>query len=150
MTDGTSLPSDKANRVAGAIESIERNVTALRRKQSISRSAYTQAGNQDFRDSVERKFEKLAEAMLDIADQLLKHERGASPSGRREKIRALQRENVLDAQLTQDILDAVGFKEVLSHTYGPIINDDIVYDTLQNSLQQYVAFAEAIDEYLSE
>jgi uncharacterized protein YutE (UPF0331/DUF86 family) len=39
---------------------------------------------------------------------------------------------------------------VLSHTYGPIINDDIVYDALQNSLQQYVNFAEAIDEYLRE
>jgi uncharacterized protein YutE (UPF0331/DUF86 family) len=148
MNDGSSLPSDKANRIAEAIESLERNVTALRQKQSISRSAYTGVGNQDLRDSVERKFEKLAEAILDIADQVLKHECGASPNGRNEKIRALHRENVLDAQLTQDVLDAVGFKEVLSHTYGPIINDDIVYDALQNSLQQYVDFAEAIDEYL--
>lgn len=85
MTDGPSLPSDKANRIADAIESIERNVTALRQKQSISRSVYTEDSNQDFRDSVERKFEKLAEAMLDIADQIVKHERGASSSGRREK-----------------------------------------------------------------
>lgn len=150
MTNESSLPNDKANRIAEAVESIERNVTALRQKQSISRSAYTESGNQDLRDSVERKFEKLAEAMLDIADQVLKHERGASPNGRNETIRALHREDVLDSHLTQDILDAVGFKEVLSHTYGPIINDDIVYDALQNSLQQYVNFAEAIDMYLRE
>jgi hypothetical protein len=84
MNDESSLPSDKVNRIAEAVESLERNVTALRQKQSISRSAYMNAGNQDLRDSVERKFEKLAEAMLDIADQVLKHERGASPNGRNE------------------------------------------------------------------
>ena len=132
MTDGPSLPSDKANRVAEAIESIERNVTALRRAQSQSRSEYESPDNRDRRDSVEREFEKLAEAMLDIADQLMKHERGRSPSSRKETIRALNHEGILSDRLTQDVLDAIGFRDVLSHTYGPIINDDIVYDALQN------------------
>lgn len=95
MTDGASLPSDKANRVAEAIESIERDVTALRRAQSQSRSEYESPDNRDRRDSVERKFEKLAEAMLDIADQLVKHERGRSPSSRKETIRALNHEGIL-------------------------------------------------------
>jgi hypothetical protein len=39
---------------------------------------------------------------------------------------------------------------VLAHTYGPVVNDDIVYDALQNSLDRYVAFVECIDQYLSD
>lgn len=79
------LPSDRVNRITEAIEDIERNLSALREKQQLSRAEYKASDNQDLRDAVERKFEKLAEAVLDIADQLLKHERGSSPRGRKDK-----------------------------------------------------------------
>lgn len=141
------LPSDRANRITEAIEDIEQNLAALREKQQLSRADYKASDKQDLRDAVERKFEKLAEAVLDIADQLLKHERGSSPRGRKDKIRELRREGILSDTLTEKLLDAVEFRDVLSHTYGPIINDDIVYDSLQTSLGRYVEFAEAVDEY---
>lgn len=141
------LPSDRANRITEAIEDIERNLNTLREKQKLSRTEYKASEKQDLRDAVERKFEKLAEAVLDIADQLLKHERGSTPRKRKEKIRGLYQEKIIDDTLTEKLLDAVEFRDVLSHTYGPIINDDIVYDALKTSLGRYVEFAEMIDEY---
>lgn len=57
---------------------------------------------------------------------------------------------VIDDQLRQRLHDAIGFRDVLAHTYGPIVNDDIVYDALQNGLDRYVEFAEVVHRYLSE
>lgn len=59
MSD-TSLPADMLSRITDAIESIQRNVTALQERQDLSREAYKADRNRDLRDAVERKFEKLA------------------------------------------------------------------------------------------
>ena len=47
-----SLPPDAANRIADAVEDIERNVARLRELRDISREAYTAADRQDLRDAV--------------------------------------------------------------------------------------------------
>lgn len=115
MTDET-LPADRANRIADAVEAIERNVSQLRNHQQLSHEEYTSSDEQDRRDAIERKFVKLAEATVDMSERLR---------------------------------TAVGFRDVLAHTYGPIVNDDIVYDALQNDLERYVDFVKAVDGYLN-
>ncbi|WP_276255247.1 type VII toxin-antitoxin system HepT family RNase toxin [Halomontanus rarus] len=147
MSD-TSLPADMLSRITDAIESIQRNVTALQERQDLSREAYKADRNRDLRDAVERKFEKLAEAVLDVADQICKHERGLSTTYRKERIRTLEDEGVISPSISQDLQEAVGFRDVLSHSYGPIVNDDLVYDALQNGLDRYVEFAAAIRTYV--
>ena len=42
------------------------------------------------------------------------------------------------------------FRDVLAHTYGPVVNDGIVYDPLQDDHDRYVEFVEAIGTYLAE
>ncbi|WP_313692317.1 hypothetical protein [Halorarum halobium] len=59
------LPPDRANRIADAVEDVERNVTSRRGFQHVSRDAYTDPDEQDRRDVIERKFEKLTEATLE-------------------------------------------------------------------------------------
>ncbi len=56
------LSADRANRIADAVEDIERNVTRLRTYQQLSRAEYSATGEQDRRDAIERKFEKLADS----------------------------------------------------------------------------------------
>lgn len=143
------LPPDRANRIADAIEDIERNVTRLREYQQLSREEYVAPDQQDRRDSIERKFEKLAEAVLDIASELCKQERADVPERRKARVTALENEGIIDTDLADRLRTAVGFRDVLAHTYGPIVNDDIVFDALQNDLAQYVEFVEAVDEYLA-
>lgn len=77
MTD--DLRPDRANRIADAVEDIEQNVTRLRNYQSLSREEYVDPGQQDRRDAIERTFEKLTEATIDIATELCKAERGIAP-----------------------------------------------------------------------
>lgn len=91
----------------------------------------------------------MAEAVLDISSELCKQERADVPERRKARVTALENEGIIDAGLADRLRTAVGFRDVLVHTYGPIVNDDIVFDALQNDLAQYVEFVEAVDEYLT-
>lgn len=150
MSPADKIPHDRANRIAVAVEDIERNIARLRDVQEFTRSEYKAEENYDLRDSVERKFEKLTEAVLDIAEEICKHERGTVPHRRKQKVNNLESEGLITPDLAQRLREAIGFRDVLAHSYGPIVNDDLVYDALQTSLDRYVDFIEAIEEYLSQ
>jgi uncharacterized protein YutE (UPF0331/DUF86 family) len=72
------------------------------------------------------------------------------PEKRKDKITALAEEGIIDQALAERLRAAVGFRDVLAHTYGPVVNDDIVYDALQNDLERYVDFVKAVDGYLNQ
>jgi uncharacterized protein YutE (UPF0331/DUF86 family) len=78
MSEG--LRPDRANRIADAVEDIEQNVARLREYQCISHEEYVTPDEQDRRDALERKFEKLTEAVLDVATEICKVERGTAPN----------------------------------------------------------------------
>lgn len=142
------LTPERATRIADAVEDIETNVSQLRTYQTLSRDEYRADENRETREAVERKFEKLTAAVLDVARTVLKAEGITVPDQRKAVIAELERQGVIDADLAQQLRDAIGFRDVLAHAYGPIVNDDIVYDALQNSLDRYVAFVEAVSVYL--
>lgn len=145
-----SLSAARANRIADAVEAIEELVTQLQEHQELSHEEYTEPTAQDRRDAIERKFVKLTEATLDIARELCKQERNNPPERRKAQIEYLASEDIVDEELAEQLQEAVGFRDVLAHTYGSIVNDDIVYDALQNSLERYIVFVEAVDHYLQE
>lgn len=148
MTADDGLSPAQATRIADAVEDIETNVSRLRTYQELSREEYRASENREKREAVEREFEKLTAAVVDIARTVLKAEGVAVPDERKATITELEQRGIIDAPLAQKLRDAIGFRDVLSHSYGPIVNDDIVYDALQNSLDRYVSFVEAISEYL--
>jgi len=100
------------------------------------------------KEAVERRVETLSAAVIDVAETVRRVERGRVPDTRKETITALEADGVLDADLARRLREAVGFRDVLAHAYGPVVNDDIVYDALQNSLDRYVEFVEAIHRYM--
>jgi uncharacterized protein YutE (UPF0331/DUF86 family) len=171
------MKAERINRIVDAVEDIERNVERLRdtigytyvnefagtgrrirsraysrqyELQAVSMSEYTSDENQDLRDAVERKFEKLTEAVLDIAGELLKEEGVPVPERRKRRLSELEAEGIIEPALADRLRDSVGFRDVLSHTYGPVVNDEIVYEAMQNSLDRYVEFLVAVDRYLSD
>ena len=143
-------PADLLARIADGVEAIERTVTELRDIQGVSRAAYKRDENRLRRDAVERKFEKLTAAVIDVGETVLRIERGTVPDRRKAVVTELEAVGVIDPELGEKLRAAVGFRDVLAHTYGPVVNDDIVYDALQNSLDRYVVFVERIDQYLAE
>ena len=74
MAGDDDIPPELAHRIADAVEDVERNVEELRELQDLSRSEYRSDANRLRRDAVERKFEKLTAATLDIAETVLRIE----------------------------------------------------------------------------
>lgn len=147
--DRGEMPPARANRIADAIEAIERDVTRLRELQELSLEEYTDQGNQDLRDAVERKFEKLAEATIDVSKQLIEQEGRSVPARRKATIDEIEALGVVEPDLAERLREAVGFRDVLAHTYGPIVNDVLVYDALQHGLDRYVELVNGVSEYMN-
>lgn len=144
MTDA-GLPADRLNRILTAVETIEESLGVLARKQRISREEYKT--DSDTRDIVERRFVKMTEAAIDIAEEIVKHERGQPPETNPASMRTLGEMGVLSGALAEEMVQGAQFRNVLSHTYGNIIDHDVVYNALQD-LERYRAFVQAVREYL--
>lgn len=82
--------------------------------------------------------------------QVVKQEGRPVPGQRKETISTIEKLGIVDHDLADRLREAVGFRDVLAHTDGPIVNDELVYDALQHGLDRYVAFVEAIREYMSQ
>ncbi|MDG5778918.1 DUF86 domain-containing protein [Haloarculaceae archaeon H-GB2-1] len=144
MTNG-EIPTDRLNRILTAAETIEESLGVLARKQRISRADYK--ADSDTRDIVERRFVKMTEAAIDIAEELVKHDRGHPPESNPKSMRALGEMGVLSSVLAEEMAQGARFRNVLAHTYGNIIEHDVVYNALQD-LDRYRAFVQAVRDHL--
>lgn len=140
------MPSDRINRILTAVETIEESLGILARKQRVSREEYK--ADTETQDIVERRFVKMTEAAIDIAEALVKHEQGEPPSSNPESMRVLGEIGVLSDSLAEEMAQSARFRNVLSHTYGQIIDHDIVYNALQD-LDRYRDYVQAIREHLN-
>lgn len=144
MTD-EPFPADRLERILTAVETIEASLGVLARKQSLSREAYR--ADSDAQDIVERRFVKMTEAAIDIGEELVKHERGSPPASNPESMRALEELGILSASTAEEMAQGTRFRNVLAHTYGDIIDRDVVYNALQD-LERYRQFVVEVREYL--
>lgn len=144
MTD-ENIPADRLNKILTAIETIEESIGILARKQRVNRAEYKT--DSDTRDIVERRFVKMTEAAIDVAEEIVKHEQGHPPASNPASMRRLGEMDILSGTLAEEMAQGARFRNVLSHTYGNIINHDVVYNALQD-LERYRNFVEAVRVYL--
>lgn len=140
-----SFPPDGLNRILTAVETIEASLGILARKQSLSREEYyTDTESQDI---VERRFVKMTEAAIDISEVLVKHERGSPPESNPKSMQALEELGILSTSTASEMAQGARFRNVLAHTYGDIIEHDVVYNALQD-LDRYRQFLVEVRDYL--
>jgi uncharacterized protein YutE (UPF0331/DUF86 family) len=142
-----SLSEADVERIVVAVETMERSLSVLAEKRSLSRSEYRR--DRETRDVVERRFVKLTEAALDIAETLAVHERGTRPESNPGAMVALEAAGVLDGPTAAKMAEAARFRNVLAHTYGDAVDHDDVYDALQD-LERYRDFLLAVRDYMDE
>ena len=140
-----AFPVDRLNRILNAVDTIEVSLGILARKQSLSREEY--AARTETQDIVERRFVKMTEAAIDIGEELVKHERGSPPASNPESMRALETLGILSASTAEEMAQAARFRNILAHTYGSIIEHDIVYNALHD-LERYRQFLLEVRNYL--
>lgn len=142
-----TLSDEDVERIVSAVETIEASLSVLAEKQTISRDRYH--NDRETRDIVERRFVKLTEGTLDIARTLVVAETGSRPDSNPAAMIELGAAGILDRSSQTELAQAARFRNVLAHTYGDAIDNDDVYDALQN-LHRYRDFLHDVRAYLDE
>lgn len=144
-----SAPHDE-ERVAIVVEKaayVENSLEILAGKQAVSREAYRT--DVETRHVVERRFEKASQACLDIGRILLRDVDGRAPDSNAAVMRRLSDVDALSETTADDMAQAAMFRNVLAHEYGDVLDQDVVYDALQD-LERYRDFLYELREYLDE
>jgi len=101
------------------------------------------------RDVVERRFEKMTGACLDVARMILRDIDGRAPDSNAATMQRLHEVGVLTDGLADDMAEAALFRNVLAHEYGDVLDHDTVYDALQD-LDRYRSFLHEVRDYLAD
>lgn len=102
------------------------------------------------RDVVERELQTAIEACIEVGTMLLAAEDVDVPDRNAEVFRALRTRGMLDDETTERMVTAAGFRNVLAHQYGTEIDDEVVFEVLQEDLDVFPRYLERVREELAE
>jgi uncharacterized protein YutE (UPF0331/DUF86 family) len=95
----------------------------------------------------ERYFEKIIEAIIDLAFMFIKENRFKTPEGDKEALDILEKERVIFPQLSFNLKNAKGMRNVIAHEYGEI-DDELVFESVNDELiRDTKEFIHAIKRY---
>lgn len=140
------MDEETAERVVEKAEYVRDCLEVLAEKRSLDRDVYF--ADRDAQDVVERRFETAIQACIDIAGLLLKAEGETVPEVYADRMVALVDIGVLSASLGDRMASATGFRNVLAHRYGPDVDDELVYESLQD-LDRFHRYLTAVRDHLS-
>lgn len=123
------------------IAKLEDLLSDLRQLATMPRNEYERDHGKQAQ--AERWLHLAAECVLDLTHHLIADRGWRTPSSYRDAIRVLAEESVLDEDLAHDLEEWAGLRNVLVHLYLEV-DHAIVYDILQNDLDQLQRFAEAV------
>ncbi|MFH1065728.1 MAG: DUF86 domain-containing protein [Nanoarchaeota archaeon] len=81
----------------------------------------------------ERYFEKITEAMIDLAFLIIKDKRLKQPEDDKEAFDALAKEKIISEELAEQLKNAKGMRNIIAHQYG-IVDDKIVFHSITEEL----------------
>lgn len=120
--------------VSRKLEGIEQYHGELRDKQELSQTEFLSDITEQ--RAVERMFENVIQACVDLALHVATRAFGYEADSSKGAVAVLDENDVLDDETAADLIDAVGFRNVLAHEYGDVRSDQ-VYQYLQNDLELY-------------
>lgn len=141
-----TIDDETAERIVDNAEYIRDCLKILVQKQSLTKDAYL--ADRTAQDVVERRFETTIQACIDIASQILTVEDESVPEVYADRMRALVDSGVLSVELGEQMAATAGFRNILAHRYGTTIDDELVYESLQD-LDRFREYLTAVREYLS-
>lgn len=81
----------------------------------------------------ERYFEKITQAIIDLAKLILKEKGYKMPEEREELLDVLEKERIITTELSINLKQAKGMRNILAHRYGNIDNE-IVFNSITKEI----------------
>ncbi|MFH0832066.1 MAG: DUF86 domain-containing protein [archaeon] len=96
----------------------------------------------------ERYFEKIIEAIVDLAFLMIKDRKLKIPEEDTEAFDILANENIISSELAQKLKEAKGMRNIIAHEYGKI-DDEIVFNSMTEELERDIKeFIKSIRKFL--
>ncbi len=93
--------------------------------------------NSQVKAACERYFEKIVEAMVDLAFLMVREKNLEKPEDDKAVFDILKDENIISERLCERLKDAKGMRNVLAHEYGKVDNE-LVFHALTEELEKDV------------
>jgi uncharacterized protein YutE (UPF0331/DUF86 family) len=136
----------KVEPVLARLEALNQYLSELEPFRSLTRAEFL--GDLRNYRTVERDFQLAAQAAIDIASHILAADFPQRPEGYREVIELLGQVGVLPADLADRFAGVASFRNILIHEYLAV-DLDIVYNHLQDDLDDFQLFGRYVAEYLA-
>ena len=81
----------------------------------------------------ERYFEKIVEAIVDIAFLIIKENKYKTPEDDKEAFDILSQEKIISKITAEKLKDAKGMRNIIAHQYG-VVDDEIVFEAITEQL----------------
>ena len=85
----------------------------------------------------ERYFEKIAEAVVDLATLAIKEKGLPAPEEDYEAFKTLEKEKIIDLNLAEKLKDMKGMRNIIAHRYGDL-DDELMYLAISKEIENDV------------
>ena len=85
----------------------------------------------------ERYFEKIVEAVIDLAFLIIKDKGFKIPEEDKEAFDILSKEKIISEELAEKFKDAKGMRNIIAHEYGSI-DDEIIFHSITEEIEKDV------------
>lgn len=99
----------------------------------------------DIRGALERYLYLAVQSAIDLADATISYKKFRKPTTLSESFYILNEEGIIKNNLTKNMVNMVGFRNIIAHDYEKI-NYDIVYKILHRGLKDIDDFLKIISE----
>jgi uncharacterized protein YutE (UPF0331/DUF86 family) len=134
-------------RISDKIKEIERFVYELEEIIPVSFSVY--CSDIKSKAACERYFERIVEAVVDLAFIVIKDVGAKVPSEDKDAFDLLVRLNVVPDVLSVRLKEAKGMRNIIAHEYGSI-DDELVFDSIKVELvrdvKEFIGFVKKYGE----
>ena len=86
------------------------------------------------RAACERYFEKIAEAIVDLATLMIKEKGLPTPEEDYEAFETLEKEEIIDSKLAKKLRDMKGMRNIIAHQYGSV-DDELMYVAVSKEIE---------------
>lgn len=100
------------------------------------------------RGAAERYLHLAAEAVIDVANQIIAEFRFRTPDDYQDTIQILGEEGVLDKSFADEFAPVASFRNILVHDYAKLDYDEIV-DKINNRLGDFEKFATQVAQHFT-
>lgn len=127
--------------IENKISSVRKYLKISERYKDYSRKEIEE--NIDVRGAIERYLYLACQTTIDLAEAIIAYKNLRKPATMSEAFSILNEEKIIPTQLTEKLINMVGFRNVAVHDYEKI-NYDVVYGILHEGLKDIEDFLKKI------